>query len=338
MALRPKLEFLRFSLAPKDGGYRTFRDFAVDELYQRRPSSDTQIMYKLFDYFMNSLATEKAMDRSIKKQIKLIKTKANKYLEYQPAVNTKEYLIHGVINGGRFGRNGMMGDSSATADDAAAFGPDKTILRYYYFLLYLPLDHNEGCLIIHSNSREETITDIFKRFVSRLFVGGMYAKPKMYFFAPTSFIKEYVNESIIKSLEFKETYLNNVFTEAGIGESLKKFDVKIELTPNKEGRLGLDALKALKLSFKRLGFSRSNQSESLNEFKFKRVKLRSPYDNSDRTFELDNDTLDVVPVVYLEGRISKYNDDDTPDFEELNKLAKNLFNDEVLPEIRPDLL
>ncbi|MDE5660734.1 MAG: hypothetical protein K2I28_07590 [Muribaculaceae bacterium] len=336
MALRPKLEFIRFTLNPKDNGYRTFRDFAVDELYQRRPSSDAQIMHKLFDYFMNSMATDMAIDRSVKKQIKLITTKANKYIDHRPVVEPNDYLIHGVINGGRFGRNGMMGDSSAASDDAAAFGPDKTILRYYYFLLYLPLDHNEGCLIVHSNSREETVTDVFKSFLTRVFVGGMYSKPKLYLFAPRSFVEEYVNESVVKSLEFKETYLNGVFTEEGIGESVKHFDVKIEIIP-KDGFLKLDALKKLEPFLKKLGFSRSDQSESLAEFKSKRVKLRSPFDSSDRTFELDREGMDIVPVVYLDRRITKFNDDDTPDFDELDVLARNVFYDEVLPELRPDL-
>ena len=136
MALRPKLEFFRFKLIPKDGEYKTFRDFAIDELYQRRPSSDTQIMNKLFDHFMNKLITDTAKSSSIKKQLKLIKTNANLHLGQSPKVDVRNYLIYGVINGGRFGRNGMMSDSSADAEEANAFGKNKTILRYYYFLLY----------------------------------------------------------------------------------------------------------------------------------------------------------------------------------------------------------
>ena len=63
MALRPKLEFYRLRLVTHDGEYRTFRDFAVDELYQRRPSGDTQIMNKLFDHFMGGLAFQQAGGR-----------------------------------------------------------------------------------------------------------------------------------------------------------------------------------------------------------------------------------------------------------------------------------
>ena len=47
--------------------------------------------------------------------------------------------------------------------------------------------------------------------------------------------------------------------------------------------------------------------------------------------------LNIVPVVYLKDRIEHYNDDDTPNFLELDALAKNLLQYEILPEIRPDL-
>lgn len=173
MALRPKLEFYTLKLVSKDLDYKTFRDFAIEELYQRRPSSEAQIMNKLFDHFVNGLVTNIAKDKRIKKQLKLIKTTSNKHLANRPVVDVQKNIIYGVINGGRFGRDGLMSDSSADAEEANAFSKNKTILRYYYFLLYLPLDHDEGCLIIHSNSKEETITDMFKVYVKRLFMGGI---------------------------------------------------------------------------------------------------------------------------------------------------------------------
>ena len=231
MALKPKLEFYRIKLVPKNGEYKTFKDFAVDELYQRRPSSDAQIMNKLFDHFMNKLVTDTAKSSSIKKQLKLIKTNANIHLEHSPRVDVRNNLIYGVINGGRFGRNGMMSDSSADVEEANAFGKNKTILRYYYFLLYLPLDHNEGCFIIHSNSKEETITDMFKVYIERLFKGGNYKRTAINMFCPKSFQEEFQNEAIIKSLEFSNTYIDDVFTDNGMETYQQLYDVKIEIKP-----------------------------------------------------------------------------------------------------------
>lgn len=336
MALRPKLEFYKIKLVPKDGEYKTFRDFAIDELYQRRPSSDVQIMNKLYEHFMNKLVTDTAKSNKIKKQLKLIKTIANIHLKQKPKVDVHKNIIYGVINGGRYGRNGMMSDSSAEVEEANAFGKNKTILRYYYFLLYLPLDHNEGCFIIHSNSKEETITDIFKIYISRLFKGGSYKNAALFMFCPKSFQDEFEKEAIIKSVEFCNTYLDDVFTDEGMRSHSQLYDVKIEIIP-KQGDITLNNKSHIQNLFAQLGFKRKNKDEEkLTNFKTKKMTLNSPFSKSNRTFDIDDENLNIVPVVYLEDRINKYNDDDTPDFEELNTLCQNLFQDEVLPEIRPD--
>jgi hypothetical protein len=337
MALRPKLEFFRFKLIPKDGEYKTFRDFAIDELYQRRPSSDTQIMNKLFDHFMNKLVTNTAKCSKLKKQLKLIKTSANIHLDKKPQIDIDNNLIYGVINGGRFGRNGMMSDSSAETEEASSFGKNKTILRYYYFLLYLPLDYSEGCFIIHSNSKEETITDIFKTYISRLFKGNIYKKATLFMFCPKSFQQEFEAGAIIKSVEYGNTYLEDIYTDEGILSYSQLYDVKIEIKPRQGNILLSEKLKFSKL-LQRLGFTREqHNTDKLKDFNSKRMTLNSPFSKSDRTFDFDDENLNVIPVVYLEGRIQNYNDDDTPDFRELNTLCQNLFHDEILPEIRPDL-
>lgn len=337
MALRPKLEFYTLRLVSKDSEYKTFRDFAIEELYQRRPSSDAQIMNKLFDHFMNGLVTDIAKGTRIKKQLKLIKTASNKHLDNRPVVDVQKNIIYGVINGGRFGRDGMMSDSSADAEEANAFGKNKTILRYYYFLLYLPLDHDEGCFILHSNSKEETITDMFKVYIERLFKGGNYKRPALNMFCPKSFQEEFQNEAIIKSLEFSNTYRDEVFTDEGMRTYQQLYDVKIEIKP-KNGDIPLTAKSKLGNLLRQLGFSRHNHNtEGLTSFDSKKMTLNSPFSKTDRTFDFDDEYLNVIPVVYLEGRINHYNDDDTPEFNELNQLCQNLFQDEVLPEIRPDL-
>ena len=57
------------------------------------------------------------------------------------------------------------------------------------------------------------------------------------------------------------------------------------------------------------------------------MTLNSPFSKSNRTFDLDDDNFDLIPVVYLEDRIKNYNDDETPEFEELNILCQNLFKE-----------
>lgn len=330
--LRPKLELFRFSLSPKDGEYKTFRNFALDELNAKKNNDDKKIMIKLFDYFKNGLVSMYAKDHGIKKQLKLIKTHANKYLKNQPQYDDKCHVIYGVINGGRFGRNGLMSDVAAKANAANAFGPNKTILRYYYFLLYLPLDHQEGFFIIHSNSNEETITDIFKIYISRLFQGGIYGKPSIIQYCPKSLQEEFKNNSIIKKIEFRNTYIvGDNFVNDPIRIESKEYDVKIEITPKKSKSKLVDKNKLIE-QFGNIFFGK----DKLEDFNSKKVTLNNLDTNSDRKFELDKENLEIIPVIYLEDKIKNYNEDDTPNYDELNNYCQNLFKNEILKEIRPD--
>ena len=338
MALRPKLEFFRFQLETKEDEYKTFRDFAIAKLNLRRSSSDAQIMNKLYDYLMNNLATEMAKVNSLKKQLKLIKNNANKYLSHRPKVDVDRNLIYGVINGGRFGRDGMMSDSRPNVDEGAAFGKNKTILRYYYFLLYLPLDHNEGCFIIHSNSKQETITDVFKMYVSRLFRGENYKTPTLSMFCPKSFQREFQEQAFVKSLEFKQTCTDHaIFTNDGIYIGSNHYDVKIEIIPH-DDNISLQNRGGVRQMLHALGLFRGNNNIlRLADFNSQKMTVKDSVTKSDRTFNLNDEEIDVIPVVYLENRINRYNADGTPNFVELNTLCQSLLQGEVLPEIRPDL-
>ena len=106
----------RIKLNPTDETFKTFRDFALDKVYEHRISNDIHIINKLFDYFMNQLVTEKAKVNKLRKQIKLIKTSSNIHLIHKPTVDLTNHTISGVINGGRYGRNGMMGDVAANSE------------------------------------------------------------------------------------------------------------------------------------------------------------------------------------------------------------------------------
>ena len=173
--------------------------------------------------------------------------------------------------------------------------------------------------------------------MERLFRGGSFQRPALNMFCPESFQKEFQNEAIIKSIEFSNTYMDEIFTGNGMDSYRQLYDVKIEIRP-KDGDVSLKARSKIGKLFGQIGFYRQKQNtDRLTSFESKKMTLSSPFSKTDRTFDFDDENLNVIPVVYLEGRINHYNDDDTPEFGELNQLCQNLFQDEVLPEIRPDL-
>lgn len=334
--INPKLEFYRFKLNPRQEGFKTFRDFAIEELGGKKSFDNDKIMKLLFAYFIKSLDGKYSKDDKMKKQIKLEKRKSiNLYLNNQPTFSPKDNIVFGVINGGSYGRDRIIGDVD-NPEEGSQLGKNKTVLQYYFFFLYLPLDHDEGCFIIHSNGKEETITNIFRSYISNIFKASNYNKVNVESFCPKSFQDEFKKGATIKTIEFKDSKVDNIHTLNGTSDIIGQYDIKIELTPkNKDISIGNFA--KVKSTFANFIFGREKEHKKLHDFDEAKVLAKNPVDNSVRTFEWSTKDQDFVPVVYLDGRIKKYNGDGTPNFDELETLCKNYFKDEVLPEIRPDL-
>jgi hypothetical protein len=334
--ISPKLEFFRFKLNHRKDEFSTFKNFTINELNARNNWNEEKMMETLCSHFVNSLNGNHAKDDKLKKQIKLEKRKSiNKYLSNKPKYITEKNVICGVINGGSYGRDRIVGDVD-DPEEGSQLGQRKSVLQYYFFLLYLPLDHNEGCFIIHSNGKEETITNIFRKYVSNLFKATGYNKPVMESFCPKSFQDEFRKGAIIQSIEFKDTEVDDIHTVNAITESIGKFDVKIEIIPQNKG-ISVSLSEAIKSFLNPFFFGKEQKHKNLNDFDNANIITRNPVNNSTRTFEWNSKDNDFVPVVYLDGRISKLNEDDTPDFDELEKLCINYLSDEILPDLRPDL-
>lgn len=304
----------------------------------RRAAPDKAVMLRYLDYIVSALATDDAKEEAIKKQLRLVKSKANIHKEHAPAVDADNHLIYGVINGGRFGRHGMMGDAQADAaadDKVVAFGKEKTILRYYFFLLYLPLNHNEGFFAIHSNSKEETVTDMMKTFVRRLFKGDGYISPRLYQYCPKVFREEFIQESYLKEMVFRDTVADKIFTPDTMHHEDDIFDIEVKIRPRSKALVPDENV--FNRIMKRLGLSRPGGTYTLDTFRSIKAKVNNPYSESDRSFEINSESIDdIVPVVYLDNRIKKYNDDNTPDFGELSEFCRKMFLESILPEIHPD--
>lgn len=336
MAINPKIEFFRFKLNARNDEFKTFKDFAIEELKGRRPLSDDKAMKILFDYFITSLGGQYSQHSTIKKQIKLEGRKTiNKHYEDKPKILSSQYVISGVINGGRFGRNGIMADI-ANKDEGSPFGTSKSILQYYYVLLYLPLDHNEGCFIVHSNGKEETITNIFKHFITNIFKGTSFNKATIFEFCPKSFQDEYKNGAVIQSIEFKDMILDTTHTKDGVTINIEGFDITIQARP-KNNDISIADSNIIKDLVEKYIFGNKKKQKQLKEFDTTKITTKNPIDTSVRTFEWNTKDNEFVPVVYLDGRIKNYNEDKTPNFKDLDKLCQTYLKDEVLPELRPEL-
>src|SRR5690606_35961516 len=121
----------------------------------------------------------------LRKEVKLVENAKNKFLNLKPTYRSQKNYISGVINGGFFGKDGILTGKQTEH----SINRDMSVLYYYYIFMYLPLDYKEGFIIVHSNSKEENITNIFKHFSERLFKGNNYKIGKSSYFTPKVFQK-----------------------------------------------------------------------------------------------------------------------------------------------------
>lgn len=334
--MNPKLEFYRFKLNPKNEEFKTFGDFAKEEMRVSKKASNEKIMKAIFAHFIKSLDGEYSKNDRLKKEIALIrKATVNKYLDLQPKYNSESDIISGVINGGPYGRDRILTDKD-NKDESSVLTPNKTVLLYFYFLLYTPIDHDEGCFIIHSNGSDESITRLFRNFISNIFKGNKYRKVQCESFCPKSFQDEFKKEAKILSLTFKKSFVENTPNTEGISNIMQEYDIKIEATPKNKNILMQQAREVKDFFDKKLFGTRNNQKQ-LEEFDQTKIQVENQVTSSTKIFEWNTQDNDFVPVVYLNGRVTTFNGDGTPQFSELSDLCLTYFNDEVLPELRPDL-
>ena len=329
-----KLEFYRFKLNSKQNEFKTFKDFAIEELGGGKTISNEKAFELCYKHFYKSLEKDIAKDEKLKKVLKVVDKKSvNKHLGKKPVHDISNNIIHGVINGGPYGKDRIVSDMT-DKEDNESLGSNKSVLLYFYIFMYFPADNNEGFFMIHSNSSEETITLLFRNFISKMFKGKNYNKAIPEAFCPQSFQDEFKNGATLKSMIFKTSFIDNVPRASGISHLLQEYDIKIEAIPKNKNILVSEASRFKEFFSKKL-FGSKTRERQLGNFEETKINTQNDVTKSSKIFEWSTRDNDFVPVVYLNDRV-KINLDGTPDFDELEKLCRNLFDDEILNEIRPD--
>lgn len=334
----PRLDFFRFSLKHKSEQVKTFRDFMIENGKCTSRQKDITIFGALYKYFMEAPTKDFATNPSLKKVMTVIPNPKgrtiNSHYDKRPLLHYPDCIISGVVNGGPYGKERILTELSKK-DSAGKLTKSQPVLQYYYIFAYLPLDHSEGFLMVHSDSSEESITQFLRNYVSSIFKLGEYQKPVMTAFAPSKFQNEYKNGATISSFSFKKTIVDNqIENDDPIKEIVNDFDVNITVSPKGEKpSLGLAA--RLKEYFNSKIFGNQNNHYRLEEFDRCTLHTRNSDTNSTKQFEWNDRDMNLVPVVYLKDRV-KILDDGTPEFIELDEFCQKLFKEDILPELRPD--
>lgn len=337
--VNPKLDFFHFKLKHKSGANKTFREFMLESGKCTNRDPDSKIFGKLFEYFMNQLKTDFAKNDSIKKVMTLISNKGrriiNKHWDERPTPDLAKNIIAGVVNGGTYGKERIVTKLSKK-EESNNLAVDQPVLQYYYIFLYLPIDHNEGFMMIHTDSAEESISNFARNYIAKLFSIGDYQKPTMRIFAPKYFQEEYRQGAVVKSMSFQTTYVDNQIEDGDpIKDVMGDYDVKISITPRGDGDKSLGKMESIKNYLKYRFFGAENYKKQLEEFDKCTVNTENKDTKSRKTFDWNMRDSELTPVVYLDGKVA-INEDGTVNLASLDRYCKNLFEDQILIELRPD--
>lgn len=338
MAFNPKLEFYKFQLKSSDGNTKTFRDFAIEELKGAKSISNDDAFKKCFEHFIKTIGKEHAKSPTKKMTITIIDNpRTNPYIKLKPSPTINKHIIAGVINGGPYDKDAIV-SSIANKEKNRKLGRDNSILLPYFVFIYLPSDYHEGLFAIHSNSVEESVTAIFRSYISNLFRGDNYNKAILQPFCPQSFQDEFRKGAIIKTINFSTTIVENTHSTDPIQQLLQEYTIRIEATPKdrRENAIPLsEAKKVFNFFEKKIFKSSKNKEVTLDNFTEKSVVAENDVTKNTKVFQLNQEDDNFVPVVKLQNRIRII--DGSPDFEELRKYCLEIFENEILTEIRPDL-
>lgn len=301
-----------------------------------RRQQDSTIFGSLFKYVMEKPKNDFEKNDSLKKVVTLIGNRnINKHYDERPRIKYPACIISGVINGGPFGKERIL-TNLGEKKDASNIRSTQPVLQYYYIFLYLPMDYNEGFLMVHSDSAEETITQAYRKYVADLFKMGDYKKPVMQSFVPKHFRDEYKDGAVLQSMSFVNTELSDDMEEDNpMREIAGEYEVRVTFTPKGAVKANFSMFQNVRNFFMRNRLGTEQFSRGLNEFSRCSVSTKNEETNTGKIIEWNNLDQEILPVVYLKDRV-QIGADGTPVFSNLDTFCHNLFNTEILPEIRPD--
>lgn len=334
-SINPKLEFYRFKLNHKDG-YKTFKDFAIDEWGVGKAAREESYFRKAFEIFMRNLDTGFEENNKLQKTITLISKKSvNKHVEDKPTPIISKSVFHGVINGGPYGKERILSDID-NKEDSSTIGKKKPVLSYYYIFVYLPPNHNEGFFMVHSNNSDDSITAALRHYIAKLFKSGAYRKPIVEAFCPKKFQEEFNNGATIKNIKFTTSYVDDIPQNDPLSEIFNEYTIKIEAIPKKKGVAASFATRIKEILDDRFYGKDHLNNKTLSEFDRVSLSTTNNGTKTSKTFEWNSRDAEFVPVVYLENHV-RLEDDRTPDFADLRQYCMRLFDETIIHELRPDL-
>jgi len=339
--MNPKFEIFKLQLQTRNGDKKTFRDFAEYGLGTETTPNNKEAFDHIFSEYMKAFTAPYAIDKKTKKQLKIVEsTEHNEFFKLKPSKSSTGSIIAGVINGGAYGTKRILSDIVKTDEDQKV-SMNKSVLGYVYTFLYIPPEHDTGICIITSNSLESSVTKLYRDFLSTFFSGNgvTFSKPLVSPFVPKEIQKDFKETATVAKLVFSDSFIESNGFEGDILEGSKQYNIEVTFSPVGDSKPTLEEASSLFNKIKNKFISKIRGKElKLIDFRNKKLVANSKKFKGEKTFEWNSREDEFIPVIHLKNYYpSALDKEEYPIFEEVKKCCLELFNEKILPEIRPDL-
>ncbi len=330
--LEPKLEIYKIILKGKTEIHKrpTFRDFfrTRPEYSKLKPIIENEDIFRVFhqDFFKN--IDQPAYNKNEKKlkgfTVAYDTSTGARLSKISSPINAGE-VIHGVLDGGMYGRTRNLSKVTSTVDRTPIL-TDHIVTDQFYFLLYTPIDYNIGILMIQGYS-DIKISDIFRKHLQNYFKTSTM-KCDFEYYLPEVFREKYLNGATLSTF----TFTSGWHVSGGFDEDLPKefdFNVKIEIT-DKDPKVPIKYYDRIMMALKGSFFNINNVKKPLRDFESEGTKIRT---KEGKNIPIQMEDHEIRPVILLNNVGVSIESGHNPAFADVNKYCRK-----ILEEIKTELL
>lgn len=321
----PKLEVYKVILSPtneKNKDVFSFRELFISKYDLDTKTKDKKIYTTFFeDVFKTSDYNE---NNKLRKAFRLSK---------DITMNTSDYYIHGVMEGGAYDV-GKTAGNRRTKRESRKFHKDIIIQDDFYFLLQTKLEKKHGILIVQTYG-QENIDDIFKPFIKKLFhKTGLTYNAIISPFIPKSIEEMAKTTALVSELNYQTKNIRiNQLSEDKKDKLEGKFNLKITLTPVDDS-IPLPTLHKWRQILGKSLLKLPDNEMTLDNFNSKTGYIKSKTLKNPARFEIDAESMKIKPTLYLEKVDDVILEENgTPNWESLKKYC----SENLLPDLELEI-
>ena len=227
--------------------------------------------------------------------------------------------LWGVLKGGPKG-SGKTKSPIGNREEEEDLGGN-VINDKYFFYLHFPLNSKVGYLLFQTYGGVSIRGEFLQHILDLFKISGKYNKAIPCPILPNSIRDEFKHNSKIIEMSYITSVLSSAMTEdRNFSNLCDKYKIEISIKPTGKDNISPQNASLLNRVLSSLSFNNSTLSNAQK----RKISLQNLSSKKTSTFELD--TNDVMPRIYLNGKVS-FDENGTPDFAELKTFCDSLLRE-----------